>query len=181
LTERLIPIILLLSIIFIPLNADKLDDRFDKELENLTPMQFEVMQDSFNKGSVFNLSWTMTAIAWQESNFGENRVGRTTPDYGVYQININTFKKRYSDIIKKHKHSDKLIIKMLKYNDALNFSASVTEVQYWLSVYKGNYYKTWSSYNGGWKGCTRYADIIKKRIKALKKFMAKKHQEYNLC
>ena len=123
----------------------------------------------------------MTAIAWHESDFGKHRVGRTTPDYGVYQINIKTFKNRFKDIIKKHKQTDKQIIEMLKYNDELNFSASLTELQYWLHQYEGNHYKAWASYNGGWKGCKRYADIIQKRIKALKKFMATQHRENNLC
>jgi len=174
-------LILVLALLVTLVQADELDDRFDGELKKLSYLQIEVLHDSLRKGSPFNLSWSMTAIAWEESNFGKNRVGRTTPDYGVYQINLKTFKDRYADVIKRHNSSDAEIIEMLKYNDELNFSASLTEIQYWLHVYKGDHYKAWASYNGGWKGSKRYANIIQKRIKALKKFMAKHHKENNIC
>ena len=138
-------------------NANKLD----KYLENLSGPQLAVMYRTFYTAKVHDLHWTMTAIAWKESEFGLNLVGRTTPDYGVFQINIKTYRNRFSDY-------DGLKDELTN-NYSLGFSAALAEIEYWKSVHGSNWNKVWASYNSGWTGGKGYSDSIKLRIKALKK------------
>lgn len=51
---------------------------------NLTKSQFEVMKQVWNYAKVDNLQWTATAIAWQESRFGEWRHNSSDPSCGVF-------------------------------------------------------------------------------------------------
>lgn len=165
---KLLTAILVSSLLALSLNANKLDEY----LKKLTPSQATILMDTYERSKEYNLKWTMTAIAWQESGFGKRLIGRTTPDYGIFQININTFKARYRKVVKDGKMTDKDIIKMLISDHELNYFASIEEIKFWQNVHGDDYEKIWASYNGGWKGNPRYARAIKIKIQALKRYFA---------
>jgi len=155
-------------------HANKLDD----ELKYLTKPQLEILHTTFKKAKSYDLQWTMTAMAWQESRFGKALIGRTTPDYGVFQINLKTFKARYAKILAEPKEDgtlidDKDIINMLVSDYELNFVASLEEIKFWQHVHGNNYMKIWASYNGGFKGNPIYANAIKNKIRALRRYFAR--------
>lgn len=167
---KMIKTLALLLALITSLHANKYDD----QLMLLSPKQTTVLMDTYERAEQHNLEWTMTAIAWQESEFGKYMVGRTTPDYGTFQININTFKARYRKEIADGKLTDEDIIKMLISDYELNFTASLEELKFWYNVHGDDFQKIWASYNGGWKGNPRYARAIGHRISALKRYFNKK-------
>jgi hypothetical protein len=144
------------------------------ELKNLSPEQQKVLEKTWELGKEFDLHYTLTAIAWQESSFGKYLVGRWSPDYGVFQININTYKRRFKKEIKGSNLSDEQVIKFLTHNYSLGFVAAVEELLFWKKVRKNDWKKVWASYNDGTvigeKGLN-YSRKLNKKIKALSVYM----------
>ena len=144
------------------------------DLEKLSPQQKAVMVKTFNKAKHFDMAWTMTAIAWYESGFGKALVGRTTPDYGVFQINIYTYKRRFKQHIEALHMSDDTIRHILKHDYDVGFLAAVEELKFWQTV-RGddNWTEIWGSYNDGTvidEAGRKYAEVIRARIALLKQY-----------
>lgn len=143
------------------------------ELKNLSPQQAEVMKMTWEKGKALDLHYTLTAIAWQESSFGKYKIGKWSPDYGTFQINLKTYKSRYAKEIKAHNLSDKKIRSyLIDYYD-LGFVAATDEILFWKRVHRGNWNKIWASYNDGTHISSKgrsYSKQIAAKIKALKAF-----------
>lgn len=143
-----------------------------KELHNLTPTQLQVLHKTVAYGKAHNLSLTLAATAWKESNFGKYLVGQTTPDYGVFQINYHTYKNRYADRIKQSGLTKPEVIKMLTHSFDVNIEAAVAEYSFWSKT--RNWRHSVESYNDGThishKGRSYRADIVK-RVNLLKQFL----------
>lgn len=151
-------------------------DKLHNELKNLSPSQKQVLYKTFEKGKSLDLQYTLTAIAWQESSFGKFKVGKWSPDYGVFQINLKTWKSRYSKEIKQYNLTDKKIKKYLVKHYDLGFVAAVDEILFWKTVHGNNWNKIWASYNDGTHISSRglkYSQKIAKKIKAIKKYIHK--------
>jgi hypothetical protein len=134
------------------------------------------MKNVIKMAEPFDLKYTMVAIVWQESNFCQNKINDVTRDYGIFQIHIDTFKKRYQDILVPLYNLygiqvvDNEIRKHLIEDDELSFSAALAEIEFWKKIYGKNWNKVWSSYNGGWRGSEIYSNEIKFKVKALKRY-----------
>lgn len=48
------------------------------------------LQWAYSYGEQYNLGWTMSAIAWHESNAGKYKINTKSSDYGIFQVNIQT-------------------------------------------------------------------------------------------
>ena len=48
------------------------------------------LQWAYSYGEQYDLGWTMSAIAWHESNAGQNKINTKSNDYGVFQVNLIT-------------------------------------------------------------------------------------------
>jgi len=147
----------------------------DRELQNLSTDQKKILVWVYEKAEPYDLKWTMMAIAWQESSFGKYLIGRTSPDYGIFQVNINSFERRYSNHWREMGvNFDREQVAYYLINDKeLNFVASLEEILFWRDIHNGNWNKIWASYNGGYKGNFNYAQKIKAKIRALKRFLTK--------
>ena len=143
-----------------------------KELKKLTPSQVEVLKKSMAYGKEYNLSYTLAAIAWKESNFGKYLVGRTTPDYGVFQNNIKTFSRRFKDRIQKSGLTKDEVIHALTHSFDIGAEAALAELKFWMK--SRNWLHAVQSYNDGThissKGESYGADIVR-RVALLKKFI----------
>lgn len=150
-------------------------DKLLNELKNLSPDQKAVLYKTFEKGKALDLHYTLTAIAWQESSFGKFKIGRWSADYGVFQINIRTWKSRYSKEIKQYGLTNEKIKKYLVEHYDLGFVAAVDEILFWKTVHGNNWNKIWASYNDGThisaKG-HKYSKLIGKKVRAIKKFLS---------
>lgn len=149
------------------------DDALYKELQTLNSEQKEILKTTWERGKPLGLNYTLTAIAWQESNFGKYKVGKWSPDYGVFQINLKTYKSRYKDEIKVYKLQDRHIKKWLTDNYTIGFIAAVDEILFWKEVHDGNWNKIWASYNDGtrigYKG-KKYSKEISQRIRVIDRY-----------
>ena len=63
-------------------------------LYTMSPEQIDNMRYSVRAGEEFDLSLTLAAICWQESDCGRDTVNHNG-DYGLYQNNINSVLNRY--------------------------------------------------------------------------------------
>lgn len=143
-----------------------------KELHNLTPKQAEVMKMTMEYGKQHNLSYTLTAIAWKESNFGKYLVGWTTPDYGIFQNNYYTYKNRFKKRINQAGLTKSQVIKMLTHSFYIGAEAAVAELKFWRK--SRDWRHSVESYNDGTrisaKGKAYGADIAK-RVRLLQQYL----------
>lgn len=133
----------------------------------LSPAQASVVNDGFNYGQPYGLGYSLAAIAIVESSAGKHKFNARSLDFGTYQINIKTAIARtgvdsfwgFSSTIAK-----------LMFVDSYSASLAVEELQYWDKQYKGNWNKTWASYNAGWDYWSgkEYSDKVKKTIAIIK-------------
>lgn len=139
------------------------------QLHNLNATQKKVLQETFEDGKIHGLEYSLTAIAWRESDFGENLVGKTD-DWGVFQITIKTFKVDFPEYAKIH--TDAELRELLKTDFNLNIQAAVKVIRFWQKE-RGptNWRAVYSGYNGGYKGNPAYAEMIVRRIAALRVYM----------
>lgn len=143
-----------------------------KELHNLTPKQLQVLQQSIEYGKQHNLSYTLAAIAWKESNFGKYLVGWTTPDYGVFQINIYTFNNRFKSTIKQSGLTRTELVKALTHSFEIGAEAAIAELKFWNK--SRNWKHSVQSYNDGTHISPTgiaYGEDIAKRVKLLQQFI----------
>lgn len=145
-----------------------------KELDNLNKDQLKTLYKTFYYGKQHDLHWTLTAIAWKESNFGKYLINPRSKDYGVFQINLKTYKRRYASEIATNNLSDDTIKSYLvRYYD-LNAIAAIDELLFWQSVHGKQWTKIWASYNDGTVISSKgraYSRDIAKRIKLLQHFI----------
>lgn len=143
-----------------------------KELRNLTASQQQILEMALAYGKKHNLGYTLAATAWKESQFGKYRVGWTTPDYGVFQINYHTYKKRFAKRIKQSGLTKPQVIKMLTHDFHVNAEAALAEYKFWRK--SRDWKHAVQSYNDGThishKG-KAYAEDIVKRVKLLQQFI----------
>lgn len=107
----------------------------------------------------------MAAIALQESEMGLHLVNDRTKDYGVFQINLATYHKRYGRV----NNSRSMLINHFH----INFQAAKAEIDFWRSVHGNNWSKVISSYNGGFRGNKAYAIAVMKNLTIVKKELRK--------
>lgn len=150
------------------LNARSISD-YRKDYAYLSDKQISVINDAYKFGEKHNLGYSLAAIVWQESNAGELQVSMIGNDYGVCQININTYLRRFNikDTSRnRSKYATKLIL-----DTEHNYLSAVKELKFWISQKKlWESYKTsvWAKYNGGHKGNNAYGEEIFKRIQILR-------------
>ena len=117
-----------------------------------------------------DLTWTMLAIAWQESSFGMKRLNANGGASGVMQILPSTAK----GIAKKRNENYKEILPMLVYDDHLNLEYSLEVINYFIKVNKFNgeikWKNVWAGYYAGhnYHLGYNYANSIFNKIKKLK-------------
>lgn len=60
--------------------------QYVNQLNRLTPEQKRILDYTYNKGQEYKLGHLLSAIAWQESNFGMWRINLADGKYGSYSI-----------------------------------------------------------------------------------------------
>lgn len=103
----------------------------------------------------------MAAIALQESEMGLHLINPISGDYGVFQINLNTYQARYG----RNPKAKQLLVRHFH----INFRAAKDELDFWRSIHGNNWQKVLASYNGGFRGNKAYAKAIMKNIPIVKK------------
>jgi hypothetical protein len=151
---------------------DELISKYEKEWSQLSESQKASALMIYKHGARDDLGWTAAAIAWQESQFGRWQINVNSIeswDCGMFQNNTKTVATR-QDVPHSQFNRKEICTRLVtNFNFAyLNFAK---EIEYWRGTHKDDWYKVWSSYNGGWKGNHEYARMILSRIKVLKRHL----------
>ena len=161
-----------------------------KDLYNLNNNQKEVMLRAYIQGAEYDYGYTLTAIAWTESNFGKFKMNVNDGDvykykgsYGVYHILLNTVMSR--EEIKSQWHASR-VAERLYTDQKYCGTKALEELLFWDRTWKSkgvekHYRHVVASYNAGYnsinsKNGRKYSEVIALRVKALKKYF----KEHNI-
>ena len=166
--------VFILSLLMVfSLFGSELSDLSDlkNELNHLSDSQQEVLLRTFLKGKEYNLEYTLTAIAWQESKFGKYMVNLSDPSFGVFHNLIKSVQKRH----RANKWNTDRLAERLLFDYNFSFNEALEELTFWKKVYKGQtraWSKIVSSYNSGWDSSAgeAYLYCIRTKIKALRTY-----------
>lgn len=167
--------ILLLSLL-ICVSVDASSTQLMNELKALNSEQKKVLHDTFSKGDKFDLGLTMSAIAWEESQFGMIPINLSDPSCGVFHNLLSSVASRNNMRLNGYT-KNKLCIRLISDYD-FGFAEGLSELLYWKNYWKDKKVSnTWSrmvsSYNAGWKykNGVRYLKKIRAKVRALKLYM----------
>ena len=136
--------------------------------EPVTAEQAYALNYAYQFGGRFDMGYTLAAIAWIESRAGLFPVSRDG-DYacGYFHVKAGNILKRES--LPNTRRTRKIMCEYIKVDRAYAAQAAIDELQYWNDYHNGNWNKMVRSYNGGFKGSTKYLNTVKTVIRQLKK------------
>lgn len=154
-----------------------------RELQHLNPNQKKVLQKTFLKGTSFDYEYTLTAIAWQESNFNKYTINLNDPSCGVFHI-MPKYLIQHIDMEDTSWNQSRLCERLIKDYD-FSFSAALFYLKYWENYWKAKKVsKVWShtvgSYNGGFHPNKKYIKEIRWKIRALKIYFKNQRRKNEL-
>ena len=148
------------------------------EYKNFSSYQKRIMYKTFKKAKQFGLQYTLTAIAWQESQFGKYRINLKDGKYGSFGI----FHNLLESVCDRHNcdtyWSKSRLAERLILDYDFSFSEALAEFKYWFNYWKSKGFSdtvAWKravcSYNAGsnWNNGLRYYRNIVKKIRFLHK------------
>ncbi|AIA64828.1 hypothetical protein AVV44_gp029 [Cronobacter phage S13] len=140
--------------------------------------QVEVLRYAYNRGKEHDLSWTLAAIAWQESSAGVKLKNPKADSYGIFGNLLTTVEARLKDQefannLSRVPLNRKQTVLLLQHDWEFASEFAIAELEYWKRRHNGNYRKAVASYFGGnnpnSKAAQRYADTLNSKIIYLKK------------
>lgn len=144
----------------------------EKDFLNLSSSQFITLEQANIKGKSYNLQWSLSAIAWKESDAGRYNINLSDPSCGAYHANINSVMRRHPEYPDTSFYRNIVCQRLI---DDIDYATSeaVKEIHYWMNIHGTDWYAIWASYNAGYaynsKVGKRYAKDIARRIQVLKK------------
>lgn len=156
-------------------------NNYYKQLTYLSKDQLKVMLYSYNAGKEFDLGFSLAAIAWKESNFGQylmNLSDGSSGAFGVYQILLeyaaarNKIKSNWD----KSRYAERLMLDI-----ELCANEAIAELIFWRK-YHAKHSNSWrrmlASYNAGTNGINTvagkmYSDDAVHRVRALEMYFRK--------
>lgn len=151
-----------------------------QEYKLFSDKQKQVLKEAYRLGEPFNVGYTLSAIAWQESSCGLFLVNMQDPSAGVFHNNIKSVLRRH-DIPETNFQINHMAQRLI---DDMEFSASeaLAELEFWQTIHgKNSWFLIWQSYNGGFSYVNRhsnsymtsyqYAIKIKEKVDFLKKHL----------
>lgn len=158
-------------------SQEELTKRYVKDLSDITLEQREVLNRVAELAHSFDLSYTVAAIAWQESNFGKYPVNLQDPSCGITHKNVVYYLK--SKGLKDTSFMRNKICAELVSDIELATAIAIEDLECWKVYHKRRKLKDEDvytymirSYNGGYKfnsqAAKDYAKSVKARVAALK-------------
>ncbi len=146
-------------------------------LSNLSYRQKQTLQYVYSRAKEFHLELTMTAIAWQESQFGKYTLSLSDPSCGIFHVMPATLAKDTN--INPTKWNQSRLCERLIFDRDFSFSAALVVLKYWQNYWESkNVPRVWShmvaSYNGGFDiniGTNKYLKHIIHKVRLLKAYL----------
>ena len=157
-------------------SIEELTKRYVKDLNDLTDEQRSIMNRVAELAHSFDLSYTVVAIAWQESNLGKYTVNLQDPSCGITHKRVDYYLK--SKGLKDTPFMRNKICSELMADIELAVAVAIEDLEYWKVYHKRRKIKNDEvfqymirSYNGGYKfnsqAAKDYEKSVRARIKAL--------------
>ena len=144
-------------------------------LNKITSNQKQILTYVYNKGKSYNLEHTLTAIVWQESQFGKFKINLNDPSCGIFHILPRSLINR-TELNDTSWNRSRLCERLLVDND-FSFASAVLELKYWQNYWESKHVTnvwrhTVASYNGGYKASinSKYVQNIIKKIQYIKQY-----------
>lgn len=183
----IITLMVLLSVVFAT-EAEQVNRGY-KSLYKLTAPQLKVMLYAYKAGQPYDLGYTMAAIAWRESNFGQwpmNIHDGKWGSFGVFHILMESAASRnkLTTDWERSRFAEQLVFDIKVCADE-----AIAELTYWQRKFR-NSPEPWKSmvagYNAGHKALNSsagrdYVNDIVIRVKALNKYFKAKGLEAKLA
>ena len=116
------------------------------EWESLSAEQKYRLEYAYNYGKPYDLGWSMSSIAWQESHAGKYKINTKSKDYGLFQINATTIFNILG--VTSYWKKQEIITKVVM-DDALSAYLALDVLQHFQRVHKNDWKKMIMSYNIG--------------------------------
>lgn len=162
-------------LLFTTLLFSSTDKQLMHELKSLSTSQYIVLLKTFKKGDVFNYGYSLTAIAWNESNFGKYKINLDDPSFGCFNSLLTTVLVRAN--VKNTSWNRSRLAERLIADFDFSFSQALAELKYWENYWTSKGVpRVWShtirSYNRGFNHMRgeQYRKDIVQRIRVLRKF-----------
>jgi len=144
-----------------------------KELNNLSKEQYDNLVWIYQQGKKYDLEFTLTAIAWQESKFGKYPINLSDPSGGLFHNLLGSVCCRLS--LTPNQWNQSRILERLVGDREFALQQAIAELHYWENYWKvRRSTRIWSymvmSYNGGHRGSKKYLKEIKRKIRILRIF-----------
>lgn len=178
--------LIIISLLFSTASA-KLDKdevkvaRYLAELELLDNSKIELMMKMYVAGYKYDLGYSLIAVAWKESYFGNYLINLSDGahgSFGLYHIRVDiaAARNKLKTDWEISRYAEKLIS---DFN--ISTSEAITNLLYWRDYFKDSdtpFQNMFSGYNGGGKGnqiakSINYGEDALLRIKAIQRFFKK--------
>ncbi len=144
----------------------------EKDFYKLSLAQKATLQQAYYAGVADDVGWSMASIAWKESMIQNETIpiNLQDPSCGVFHNNVNSVMERHTELRDTGFNRNRICARLINDFDFASKEA-ISELKFWLRYYKGNFYKSWGSYNAGFGGNKKYANSILRRLKILKRHL----------
>jgi len=144
-----------------------------KKIDSLTTEQYNNLIWIYQQGKKYDLELSLTAIAWQESQFGKYPINLSDPSGGLFHNLLGSVCYRLN--LAPNQWNQSRILERLISDKKFALQQAVAELYYWKNYWKVRNKKyLWkrmiSSYNGGHKGNIKYYKNIVKKVRYLKRY-----------
>lgn len=147
-----------------------------------TESQKEVLNFAYDYGRDHDLSYSLAAIAWQESQAGLFLIDFQGQTAGIWHVSVDGVINRNQKMYKDTPFIRNLVAQKLMNNRKFCAKEAVKELLYWKNK-RSNWVDIWASYNGGYnyesRQAQRYAREVAEKIKFLKKYHFNQQKEKN--
>lgn len=161
-------------------DAEKIDE-YVAILEDLSNEKLQLIMQIYVFGNKHDLGYSLVAVAWKESDFGNYLVNISDGKYGsfgLYHIRLDyaSIRNKITTDWGRSRYAEKLL-----HDFNISSMEAVTNLMYWaeyMSNTKNPYQNMFSGYNGGVRGHIlgkpkAYGKDAVLRVKALKRFFKK--------
>lgn len=114
----------------------------------LSDTQLYNMHRSYQYAKKDNLGWTLAAISFRESSGGMALVNWNDPSAGHHHVLAKYVMKEFG--MTNTPENIAIAMEMLSSNFYLSAHFAVRELKWWKKKHKGDFFKTWRSYNQGY-------------------------------
>lgn len=147
-----------------------------KHLKSLSKQQLEILHQTWNYAKLYDLQYTMTAIVWQESDFGKYLINLQDPSCGYFHKLLPEYAKELG-LRPNNWNMSRVCQSLLNYDTSFMVALqTLTKKKNYCKItygYTGG--RLWkcmvTRYNGGGRKARVYYKNIVNKIKALKIFM----------